>query len=147
MSRIACLHTAESNVAVFDAALRTAKLTGVDLHHSVRDDLLAAAERDGRLTPEIAAQTVKVLRSLCDGADAILLTCSTLGPAAEVAAKGAPIPIMRVDAALAAEAVRGGGKVVVLCAVETTVEPTRLLFETAARATGAEVVVQLVFGA
>ena len=50
-------------------------------------------------------------------------------------------------AATPAGAIAGGGKVVVLCAVETTVEPTRLLFEAAARATGAEVIVQLVPGA
>lgn len=41
-------------LVLFDAALRTAGLAGVDLHHSVRADLLAAAEREGRLTPEIA---------------------------------------------------------------------------------------------
>ncbi|TGD97254.1 Asp/Glu racemase [Methylobacterium nonmethylotrophicum] len=142
--RIACLHTVDSNAAVFDAALRTAGLAEVSLRHTVRPDLLAAAEREGRLTPEIAAQTVAILQSLSAEADAVLLTCSTLGPAAEAASRDAPVAILRVDAALAAEAVREGGRVVVLCAVETTVEPTRRLFEAAARATGAEVSVQVV---
>ena len=147
MIRIACLHTAESNIAVFDVALHTTGLAGVELHHEVRADLLAAAEREGRLTPEIAAQTAEVLRGLRVEANAVLLTCSTLVPAAEVAAVDAPVPIMRVDAALATEVVKGGGRVVALCAVETTVEPTRLLFEAAARVTGAKVVVRLVPGA
>lgn len=147
MSRIACLHTAESNIAVFDVALQAIGLTDVRLHHSVRADLLADAEREGGLTPLITARTVDALRDLCGGADVILLTCSTLGPAAEAAVERASISIMRVDAALAAEAVRDGGKVVVLCAVETTVEPTRRLFERAARASGAEIFVQLVPGA
>ncbi|MCZ8311891.1 MAG: aspartate/glutamate racemase family protein [Magnetospirillum sp.] len=147
MVQIACLHTAESNVAVFDAALRTAGLSGVNLRHALRADLLAAAEQEGRLTTEIAAQAVAALTDLCAGADAVLLTCSTLGPVAEAAAANAAIPILRVDAALAAEAVKGGGKIVVLCAVETTVEPTKRLFEAAAQATGAEVRVQLVPGA
>ncbi|AWN53863.1 aspartate/glutamate racemase family protein [Methylobacterium sp. 17Sr1-1] len=144
MTRIACLHTVASNAALFDEALRAAGLAGVDLHHTLRADLLAAAEREGRLTPEIAAETVAVLRGLCAEADAVLLTCSTLGPAAERAALDAPIPVLRVDAALAAEAVKAGGRVVVLCAVATTVEPTRRLFEAAAQATGAEVSVQVV---
>jgi len=144
MSRIACLHTAESNIAVFDDALRATGLTGVDLHHRVRVDLLAAAEREGRLTPAIRAQTVEALRGLCQGADVVLLTCSTLGPAAEAAGEGVSTPIMRVDAALAAEAVKDGGRIVALCAVETTMEPTRVLFEAAARSTGATVTVQLV---
>ena len=144
MTRIACLHTAASNIAVFDDALGRAALTGLVLHHHVRADLLAAAERKHRLTPEIAAQTVDALRTLCHSADAVLLTCSTLGPAAETASS---IPIIRVDAALAAEAVKSGGKVAVLCAVETTMEPTRRLFEAAAQATGARAIVHLVPGA
>ena len=147
MPRIACLHTIDSNAAVFDEALRTTGLTGVSLRHTIRADLLSAAERAGRLTPEIAAETVAVLNGLCADADAVLLTCSTLGPAAEATALDAPVPVLRVDAALAAEAVKGGGRVVVLCAVATTVEPTRRLFEAAARATGAEVSVQVVPGA
>ncbi|MGE7416406.1 aspartate/glutamate racemase family protein [Methylobacterium tarhaniae] len=144
MPRIACLHAIDSNAAVFDEALRMTGLTGVSLRHTVRADLLASAERQGRLTPEIAAETVAVLRSLFAEADAVLLTCSTLGPAAETAARDAPVPVLRVDAALAAEAVREGGRVAVLCAVETTVEPTRRLFEAAAQATGAQVSVQVV---
>ena len=144
MPRIACLHTSKSNIAVFDAALKQLDLVGVELRHSVRADLLAAAECAGRLTPAIAAQTAEALRQLCDEADAVLLTCSTLGSAAEAATETTSIPVMRVDAALAREAVKDGGKIAVLCAVETTVEPTRLLFEEAARRTGAEVAVHLV---
>lgn len=145
--QIACLHTAESNVAVFDNALRKAGLPGVDLRHAVRADLLAAAEREGGLTADIAAQAEAALMDLCTGADAVLLTCSTLGPGAEAAAANAAIPVMRVDAALALEAAKGGGKVVVLCAVETTLEPTKRLFEAAGQATGAAVRVQIVPGA
>ena len=144
MIRIACLHTAESNVAVFDAALDTLGTAGVELRRCVRADLLGAAERAGGLTPAITAQTAEALRELCDGADAVLLTCSTLGPAAEAAAKTTSIPVMRVDAALAREAVKGAGKIIGSSAVETTVEPTKLLFEAAAHATGAEVTVHLV---
>ncbi len=147
MRRIACLHTAESNVSVFDRALRELGVSGVELSHSVRSDLLAAAEQDGGLTPAIAQATGDALRALCADADAVLLTCSTLGPAAEAAAEGAPVPILRTDAALAREAVKDGGKIVVLCTVETTLEPTRHLFEEAAHATGAEIVMRLVPGA
>jgi len=145
MTRIACLHTVDSNASVFDEALAATGLTGIHLHHTVRADLLAAAERQGRLTPEIAAETAALLRGLSAEADAVLLTCSTLGPAAEAAAPDAPVPILRVDEALATEAVKEGGRVVVLCAVETTVEPTRRLFEeAAARSTGATIEVRVV---
>jgi hypothetical protein len=132
---------------VFNAALHATGLTGVDLRHEVRADLLAAAEQEGQFTPEIAAKTVEALHGLCSGADAVLLTCSTLGPAAEIAARPALVPIIRVDAALAVEAMRNGGKVVVLCAVETTLETTKHLFEAAARVTGGDAIMQLVPGA
>ena len=88
------------------------------------------------MTQAVAAATQAVLLELTQNADAVLLTCSTLGPAADALADSA-IPILRVDTALARAAVRQGGFVAVLRAVATTVEPTRLLFEAAARATGA----------
>jgi hypothetical protein len=147
MPRIACLHTAKSNVAVFDAALRELDLPGVELKHDVRPGLLAEAERSGGLTPELEARTEEALHALCNGADAVLLTCSTLGPVAETAARTGSCPILRVDAALAAEAVRDGGRVVVLCAAETTIVPTRLLFEDAAQRTRATITMRLVPGA
>ncbi len=147
MPRIACLHTAESNVAVFDAALRELGRDDVELQHLVRADLLADAEAAGGLTPAIAAETSGELRALCGDTDAVLLTCSTLGPAIDQAAPGASVPILRTDAALAHEAVRDGGKIVVLCAVATTLEPTRQLFAEAVRDTEAEIVMRLVPGA
>ena len=132
--KIACLHTAESNVAVFEAA----RPDGVSLSHAVRPDLLAAAEAEG-LTPAIAAATIEALGAM-DG-DAVLLTCSTLGPAAGAA--GA----VRADAALADAAVATGGTVEVLCAAPSTLAATAELFGAAAGHTGARVVVRLVPGA
>jgi hypothetical protein len=136
---IACLHTAASNLAVFDAACPP----GATLTHTLREDLLKDAEAAGGLTEEIAARTAAALEALATpGVDAVLLTCSTVGPGA--ARAKAPVPVLRVDAALAEEATRGGGRVVVLCAVETTVEPTRAIFAEAAARHGATLDVRLV---
>lgn len=145
--RIACLHTTASNVEVFEAAARDLDLRDtVTLAHTVRSDLLEEAEKAGGLTAEIAERTRAALLALCDGADAVLLTCSTLGPSIE-ALSGLAVPILRVDEALAEQAVQDAGKVVALCAVETTLEPTRTLFERVARRTGAHVEARLVPGA
>ncbi|WP_237216309.1 aspartate/glutamate racemase family protein, partial [Falsiroseomonas oryziterrae] len=142
MPTIACLHTAAGNLAVFDAACPP----GVTLTHTLREDLLKDAEAAGGLTEEIAARTARALEALATpGVDAVLLTCSTVGPGAALAV--AKVPVLRVDAALAETATRGGGRVVVLCAVETTVEPTRAIFEEAAARNGAVVEVRLVPGA
>lgn len=141
MKTIACLHTAGSNVAVFDAACPP----GVTLRHVVDEALLKDAEAAGGLTDAIAARTARALEALADGADAVLLTCSTVGPG--VALAHAAVPVLRVDAALAEAATKGGGRVVVLCAVETTMEPSRKVFEEPAARHGATLEVRLVPGA
>ena len=146
--RIACLHTVQSNVEVFGSAQRELALDGVTLVHEVRADLLGDAERAGGLTKEIRDRAGRIMAELARSADAVLLTCSTVGPAvAEAKREGARVPVLRVDGALAEAAVQQGGNVIALCAVETTIEPTRRLFEEAARKTGATIEVKLVPGA
>ncbi|QJI30042.1 Asp/Glu racemase [Pseudomonas sp. ADAK18] len=145
--RITCLHTAHSNIAVFDAAARTLGIGPDVLHHEVRADLLAAAEHAGKLTTDIAHEARLALVSLAQHCDAVVLTCSTLGPAVEHISTHAQVPILRADEALALAAVHVGGKIVVLCAVETTLAPTSRLFSQATQHTKASVEVQWVPGA
>ena len=75
MLHIARLHTADSNVQVFDTALQELGTEGVRLRHGVRTDLLAATEQAGGLTSEIAEQTAGMLRDQCGDANAVPLTC------------------------------------------------------------------------
>ena len=128
MTRIGCLHTSESNVAVFKAARDG---LDIELVHHVRPDLMEAAEREGGLTSAIVAETVFELRELESQVDAVILTCSTLGPAVDLV-PGAGVPWLRADAALAEFAVAKGRHIAVLCAAETTLASTTLLFEAAA---------------
>lgn len=145
---IGCLHTATSNIAVFEAA---AEGMNISLRHKVRADLLALAEEVGGLTPGLADTTAAALDLLSREVSAVILTCSTLGPS--IARAGSSIPVLRADAALARMAVRSaihsGRSVSVLCAVATTLHPTQALFETIRDDTGADVAidVRLVRGA
>ena len=147
MPRLSLLHTARSNIEIFETVRRRMRLDGVTLRHRVRADLLAAAEAPGAALAPVLQRAAGELDILAAGADAVLLTCSTLGPAAALARQTAGVPVLRVDQALADEAVREGGRVVVLCAAGTTIAPTRALFEHAALLTGAEIEVRLVPGA
>ncbi len=128
--RITCLHTARSNIDVFEAAADGLDAT---LSHVVRPDLLSAAEAAGGLTDGIAAEVAMAIAAITIDADAVVLTCSTLGPVVERFA-AMPVPVLRADAALAAAAVAAAGAstIVALCAVETTLRPTSRLFEAAA---------------
>lgn len=154
--RVACLHTVESNVAVLEAAADALRQSGkhVSLSHTVRPDLLKRAEAKGGLTDEIRDEAAELLRDLASGADVVLLTCSTVGPAAERADLLAPVPVLRVDEALASEAIARASaspghhsRVAVLCAVQTTMEPTQELFERMADGTGVHISMHLAPGA
>lgn len=147
MLNISCLHSAQYDIAIFEAARRALKLDDVVLRHRVRSDLLAAAERDGAPSPAVLAATSAELLALSKTASGVLLTCSTLGPAGKAAAREAGVPVLRADQALAEAATAGGGTVVVLCAAGSAIASTRALFASAGIAAGAEIEVRLVPGA
>lgn len=145
--RITCLHTADSNIAVFENAAQELGLEQHQFLHVSRPDLLAAAENAGGLTKDIRQQTADVLLALSENADRVLLTCSTLGSAATLASETTTVPVLRVDQALAQQAMKTAGNVVVLCAVETTLEPTRELFAQVEKHPQAQFEIRLVTGA
>lgn len=123
--RVTCLHTAESNIAVFEVAA-----VGLDvaLTHIVRADLLRAAEAAGGLTPAIIAETQAALRAAAADADGVLLACSTLGPVADDLTSASPV--RRIDRALAEAAQReaAGGTIAVLYTFPGTKAATEALF-------------------
>lgn len=137
---LACLHTADSNAALFEAAAAALPGGALRLTHQVRADLLREP------TPETLEEAAALLRDLAQEADAVLLTCSTIGAAA-ARAQDAACPVLRADAALAEAATRRGGLVEVLYAAPTTEGPTRAVFEAAAAKTGAQIRLHLVEGA
>jgi len=128
--RISFLHTIDGNRQVFEHAATELGLRPDDLQHLVRADLREAVERAGTFSADVKAQTYRTLLDLAANADAVILTCATLGPAvAEIG--NAPVPVVRADAALAAwaaESAGPGGKIVVLCAAEAALESNRKLF-------------------
>jgi hypothetical protein len=136
--RISFLHTIDGNRQVFEQAARDLGLRPDDLHHEVRPDLREAVQQAGTFPVDVRNQTSRCLLELAANADAVVLTCATLGPAvADV--ESSPTPIVRADAALAAASARAGGTIVVLCAAESTIESTRKLFTEHARENTASV--------
>ncbi|AMV43406.1 hypothetical protein [Paraburkholderia caribensis] len=126
--RISFLHTVDGNKRVFDDAAKTLGLRVDNLRHEVRSDLREAVQDAGTFSAALKGETNRCLLALAAHADAVILTCATLGPAVEEL-ESTQVPIVRADVALAAAAGKVGGKITVLCAVEAAVEPTRKLFE------------------
>ncbi|MFJ7996255.1 aspartate/glutamate racemase family protein [Streptomyces sp. NPDC096310] len=138
------LHTSPVHVPVFDA-LRDAGHPGVALRHLVVEELLVRARAEG---PEaVAAEILAVLApAVAEGASAVLCTCSTIGDVAERAGAALGVPVLRVDRPMA-EAAAAAGRVVVVAALESTLEPTAALIREAAAGRPLELRTVLVEGA
>ena len=126
--RIACLHTAASNIGIFEQAAKRLALPAGQLHHVVHGSLLEEAEKQGGITQAITSQTLRIITGLLDDADAVLVTCSTLGTIADAAQSSFSKPVLRTDRALAEQALESGPSVTVLCTAPTTLQPTTDLF-------------------
>ncbi|MDN4613357.1 aspartate/glutamate racemase family protein [Leifsonia sp. F6_8S_P_1B] len=166
MPTVGLLHTVPALAATFDGMLAAASgssglsgLSGLsgsrlDREHVVDAWMLETAIREG-VTPEVEARVASHLHHLAaSGADAVLVTCSSIGEAAEAAALGLDIPVVRVDAAMAAEAVRLAGglpapHIAVLATNTATLGPTTRLLEreVAAQGSSATVAATVVEGA
>lgn len=126
MTIIACLHAARSNIEVFEQALGALGYEDVQLLHRVESELFDQAIAQQHVTPEIAAATRQAIEELCQQADAVIVTCTTLGVAAyEVAFSK---PVVRIDATLAKIASRYHGTILVLCTASSTLASTTQLF-------------------
>jgi hypothetical protein len=103
--------------------------------------LLAEAERSGGMTTALRRRIAQMIETLLPQFDAVLITCSTLGPVA--GDFSAQDRVMRTDEMLAEALQRQAGRTVALCAAESTLAATRALFSQP----GSQVEVVLVEGA
>lgn len=94
---------------------------------------LADAERAASV-PERLLDLVEAARSA--GADAVMLTCSSISAhAAELSAQ-AGLPVYRIDEAMADAAVRTGARIAVIATLPTTCAPTTALIRERAALAG-----------
>jgi len=137
------LHTVASLATVFDGMLDPLVPRSVRRVHVVDPWLLATARRDGVTRGVHTAVEAHVAHLERSGADAVLVTCSSIGEAADAAGATVGIPVLRVDAPMAADAVRiaaaGRGRIAVLATLTSTLGPTTRLVERAAASAGCTV--------
>lgn len=127
---LAFLHTSPVHVATFDALLGELG-PDVPLHHEVREELLARARAEGLSAALERELRACVERLVAEGACVVLCTCSTLGGLAE--RLEVPAVVLRVDRPMAEQAVQSGKRVLVVAALESTLDPTLELLRDAAR--------------
>jgi aspartate/glutamate racemase len=129
------VHTVPALPAVFDQLL-TAHVPGVKASHLVDETLLADTVSHGMLPRTRRRLVDLVARAEEYGAQAVLVTCSTLGEVAELTRPFVGVPVYRVDAPMAAQALESGTRIGVLATLRSTMEPTCRLIEREARARG-----------
>jgi Asp/Glu/hydantoin racemase len=146
---LALIHTSATLVPVFQQ-LCQAQLPHVDTFNLVDDSLVRAIGAKGALTADIARRVQGYINSAeAGGADHILVTCSSIGPAVEAAAAFCAVPVLRVDQPMADRAVQIGRRVGVIATLPTTLHPTTDLVHRRAVAAGkaVDITARLVEGA
>ena len=147
-TRVAFLHTGAVVIAPV-AELAREFLPGVDTVNYL-DDRIVADLRDESRAAGVAARVAELVRAAkTAGADAVMLTCSSISQLAASTADEVGIPVLRIDEAMADEAVATGDRIAVLATLPTTLEPTLALIGERADLAGARptVVSEVIDGA
>jgi Asp/Glu/hydantoin racemase len=104
--------------------------------HMVDESLIQDTVKAGHLRKATIRRLIRQIESAEEaGADAVLVTCSSIGPGVTLAQQLFEIPVLRIDDAMAENAVRQAHTIGVLATLRTTLDPTtELLREKAAKA-------------
>ena len=133
LKTLAFIHTSHVLIPTF-TELAKQILPGVEFFHVVDESLIRNTIREQRLTSTTRRRVVTLIGSARDGgADAVMLTCSSIGPSVETARQVYDFPIFRVDEAMAAKAVNMARRIGVAATLRTTLEPTIELLRATAR--------------
>ena len=141
ISRVGFIHTVSSLSRLF-GELAGSLLPDVSIIDLTDETLLSDVIAAGGLTSGIQQRLAGHVESLAArGADAVMVSCSSLGPAVDRLAATSRLPLLRVDRAMADESVRAARRIGVLATLYTTMNPTVELVRARAAAIGASVTV------
>jgi Asp/Glu/hydantoin racemase len=137
--KLGLVHTSATLVPVFGQLCKE-RLPNVDVFNIADDSLVKGIREAGSLTATIARRVANYLESAeLAGADYIMVTCSSIGPAVEAGAKLMGVPVLRVDQPMADKAVAAGQKIGVIATLSTTLEPTADLIQRRAAMAGKQI--------
>ncbi|MDP9050081.1 MAG: aspartate/glutamate racemase family protein [Acidobacteriota bacterium] len=136
---LALIHTSPTLTPLF-GALCAKHMPETLVFHMVDESLIKDTIREGRLRRVTMRRLLAMIESAAmSGADAVLVTCSSIGPGVEFGQKLCDIPVIRVDEAMAEAAVRMGPRIGVMATLRTTLEPTIALLRAKADEAGIEI--------
>lgn len=137
--RLALIHTVTSLVPVFERLCAEIGVA-VDIFNIIDESLLQNVIKENRLSSLTARRVLSYLVSAQQaGADLIMCTCSSIGPAIDMGRPFFDLPVLRVDQPMAERAVEIGDKIGVAATLSTTLDPTASLIRSRAQAAGKDV--------
>lgn len=138
MTRLSFIHTGAVVIPTF-AALSAEHLPGVEVQHLLDSTLVPDLGRDAEGTGVRERLEALGSAAVAAGASAIVLSCSSIGGYAQGLSETLGVPVLRIDEAMADQAVALGSRIAVVATLPTTLVPTATLLRERAAAAGAEV--------
>jgi aspartate/glutamate racemase len=124
MIKVFAVHTAMALVEPITQLFKE-HLPDVKLNHLADDSLIQEVIANNQVTPAVRRRLFSYYQSAADaGANIIFNTCSSIGEVAQMARMFLPIPLIKIDDAMAEKAVEKGKKIGVLATLPTTLQPT-----------------------
>lgn len=141
MKKAAIFHTSKGTLSMVDELAKRI-MPDVTLMHIVEDSMIADVMAQGGVTPAINARIATYVTSAnLAGCDIFFTACSSIGASVEGCQFISPIPVMRIDEAMALEAVERYDTIAVLATVGTTLAPTLELIQRKAAELGKKTVI------
>lgn len=133
---LALIHTASFLAPIFTQMCQET-MPDVKVFNIVDESLIKNTIAANKLTANTSRRVAGYVQSAEDaGADVVLVTCSSIGPAVEASRPFVKIPVLRVDQPMADKAVRMAQNIGVIATLPTTLEPTSALVQARALAQG-----------
>lgn len=123
--KLTILHTTLATTATIPAMIRELYPDEFDIVNVLDDSLLNDIKCSGRMSASVIERFIQyACIAKNNGSDALLLACSSLGKAADIARELLDIPLYKIDEPMADQAVESGNNILVLGTVKSTLEPT-----------------------
>lgn len=123
--KLTILHTTLATTTTIPAMIRGLYPDEFDIVNVLDDSLLNDIKCSGRMSASVIERFIQyACIAKNNGSDALLLACSSLGKAADIARELLDIPLYKIDEPMADQAVNSGNNILVLGTVKSTLEPT-----------------------
>ena len=124
--RVAILHTSLVfiNVELMIKNLFQELLPDIEVVDFIDSQVLADVQKEGITEGSTSRMTHLAQAAEKAGANVIFSACSSLGPTIDTARQAVSVPIIKIDDAMARQAVEKGSEIGLLATVPTTLDPT-----------------------